>query len=237
MVTYALSVYGSDQPIIRGARYQDSAWDTATNVATATSPEALTMGMPTSDGLGQVWLPIMRFSAGALSGSLLRNRRASLLDDFAWATPLALPLAEAGSATASNLRGDLTTALISFASSGTEIDIAGSTLTAGGSTWSTVTPLDTIPIAAADQSPQVAVDGYGNGLVVWGTSDGAFNAVAASRVTVMPSVSWSSPADVSTRTVDALGDLLLDVQADGAGIILWTEDDGNQESLMAAPLR
>lgn len=231
LVVWSLAVYNGENSVLRGARYQDS-WSVI-DAATATWPDRVSPGRLVADSRGQGWLPITRVTSGALSGALLDNGRPSLVADFAWGTPVPsprmLPLAAAAAG-----NGDLTAVTIEIKDNNTTVAYAGAALNAGTQSWSSETPLDSLAFDPSFDTPRIAVDGYGHGLALWLTSDGAQSAVMASRVLHTSTGSWSTPTDVSARTTNAISNIRVVLEADGRGVATWLEDDGNQVTLWAS---
>lgn len=231
IVTWELSVGSGENSVLRGARYQDT-WSVI-DAATATWPDRVTPQALTADGTGKAWFAITRVTAGVLSGTVLTNRRASLVSDFAWSTPQdsprMLPLE-----IAADSAGDLIATVIELKDSNATVAYSGAALSAGTQTWSSETPLDSFAYDPYAETPSLALDGYGHGLALWVTSNGAQSAVTASRVLHTSSVSWSPPDDVSARTGNTLSKIQVALEADGRGMAMWLEDDGNQVTLWAS---
>jgi hypothetical protein len=97
-----------------------------------------------------------------------------------------------------------------------------STLAASDAAWANAEPVEFESQGNAD-SPQVAMDGGGNALVVWRQAEGALHHVWANRY--VPGTGWGSSQRLDGLTGDAARPSL-SVHSGGEGLVLWSSTEG-----------
>ena len=97
-----------------------------------------------------------------------------------------------------------------------------------GSGWGTAVLIETDNAGDAG-SAQIAVDGSGNALAVWGQSDGTRTNIWANRYTV--GSGWGAAVLIETDNVGDAGTPQIAVDANGNAQAVWVQSDGTRNNI------
>lgn len=185
-------------------------WEAPVTISTTTSNEPQ-IGISASGYAVSIW--------NEFDGVNTNIQSATLDKGESWSSPITISSVtgnnpQAYPQIAVDLAGNAVAVWEEF--NGTSV-IKASTLPLFGS-WSTPITISS-PTTDGSQIPQVAVDDFGNAVAVWMRHNGFFNIVQSA---VLPfGGSWSSPADVSSLSIDSFSPQV-DVDASGNAVAVWT---------------